>query len=148
MDMEAQRPTDPSARPHRTRRSRPPTDPTAPLVDALLAAPTTRFVLLTDGAGAPRYARGREGETPAALSLAADIAVGALGHFARTQGFGEVRLSFVLCQGATVVLGALRGGAALTVVAEAEANLGLLLNACRKAQAAFDEIGGSDAGGA
>lgn len=117
------------------------------IVDALLASPTTRVVMITNGVGEPAVCRAREGAPGAALAVGADIAAAALAHFATAQGYGGVKVSFLLCQEATVVLGSLRDGRALAVVAEATSNLGLLLNACKKALADYEGDGGCDAGG-
>lgn len=115
-------------------------------VDALLASPTTRVVMITNGVGVSLASRARGGASAAELALGADLAAAALAQFAAAQGYGGVKLSFLLCQSAMVVLGSLHDGRALAVVAEPEANLGLLISACKKALAEYEAHGGRDAG--
>lgn len=120
-------------------------DSTVEMADALLTLPTTRLVLITNGAGTQRLLRGQENASAGEMAFGADVASAALHHFAARQGFGDIKLAFLLCQGAMVVINSLRDGGVLTVVAEAEANLGLLLNACKKALAAHETHEGSNA---
>lgn len=121
---------------------------TTEVVEQLFQAQSARIVAATDGAGNPRFVRARAGESDAGLYLGAEVMGAALAQFAARQSFGAVKQAVVLCQGATVVLNATRDGGLIVVVADANANLGLLLMTCRTALAEHGVEGGRDVAGA
>lgn len=116
------------------------------LAEQLFASPLARVVAITDGAGTARVIRARSGDADPMLSLSSDVTSATLSEFAARQRFGSLRQAVVFCSDATVVLHALHDGTTLLLVADADANLGLLLSTCRTALAAFVE-GGSDGAG-
>lgn len=119
---------------------------TSELAEQLFLSPLARLVAITDGAGAPRVVRARSGDSDPTLSLSSDITSAALSEFAARQRFGALRQAVVFFTEATVVLNALSDGTTLLLIADADANLGLLLSTCRTALTAFGE-GGSDGAG-
>lgn len=121
---------------------------TTDVVEQLFQAQSARIVAATDGAGKPLVVRARAGESDAGLYLGAEVIGAALAQFAARQQFGALKQAVMLCQGATVVLNATRDGGLIVVVADAGANLGLLLMTCRTALSEHVTEGARDVAGA
>jgi len=97
----------------------------------LLAMPSTRAIVYTDGDGRVLRAHGRGGLDAAPLGEGLDLVSAALEALGRGRGLGEPRSAVLMFSEAMVVVGPLPSGERVAVVAGADANLGLLLSQFR-----------------
>jgi len=111
-------------------------DPNASLRNEILASRATRAVVHSDGEGRVLgvWGDGFETRLPSSIDLAEalDLAAAASERFGQSQGFGSAQTAVYFYEKAIVVAGVSRGGANLAVIAEASANVGLLLTQIRR----------------
>lgn len=106
-------------------------DPAEKARGDLMAMPTTRAIVYTDGDGRVLRAYERGGLDAAPLGEGLDLLTAALDALGRGQGLGEPRSAVLMFTEAMIVVGPLASGERVAVVARADANLGLLLSQFR-----------------
>lgn len=106
-------------------------DPAEKARGDLMAMPSTRAIVYTDGDGRVVRAYEKGGLAAAPLGEGLDLLTAALGALGRGRGLGEPRSAVLMFTEALVVVGPLASGERVAVVAGVDANLGLLLSQFR-----------------